>query len=131
MWGDLDSLGIVFYPRYYEWFDACGHLFFEKIGLPFGKILAERNIIFGLIETSSRYSSPCRYHQEIEIHTSIDELGARTMRLKHQLFLATGEQPLMVEAYETRICMDVSDPAHIKAMRFPADIFEKLTLASR
>jgi len=29
MWGDLDSLGIVFYPRYYEWIDASGHLFLK------------------------------------------------------------------------------------------------------
>ena len=33
MWGDLDSLGIVFYPRYYEWMDACGHLLFESLRL--------------------------------------------------------------------------------------------------
>jgi len=30
--------GIVFYPRYYEWIDACGHLFFESIGLNIGKL---------------------------------------------------------------------------------------------
>ena len=26
-WGDLDPAGIVYYPRYYEWIDAAGHLF--------------------------------------------------------------------------------------------------------
>ena len=28
-WGDLDPLGIMFYPRYYAWMDECGHLFFK------------------------------------------------------------------------------------------------------
>ncbi|HUU80038.1 MAG TPA: acyl-CoA thioesterase, partial [Acidobacteriota bacterium] len=62
MWGDLDSLGIVFYPRYYEWIDACGHLFFESISLNIGDLWRERKIIFGLVETSSRYFKPGRYH---------------------------------------------------------------------
>lgn len=25
-WGDLDPLGIVFYPRYYEWIDAASQI---------------------------------------------------------------------------------------------------------
>ena len=29
-WGDCDPAGIVFYPRYFEWFDACTILLFEK-----------------------------------------------------------------------------------------------------
>ena len=24
-WGDCDPAGIVFYPRYFEWFDAVHH----------------------------------------------------------------------------------------------------------
>ncbi len=24
-WGDCDPAGIVFYPRYFEWFDRCTH----------------------------------------------------------------------------------------------------------
>jgi len=54
MWGDLDSLGIVFYPRYYEWIDAAGHLFFDAIGLNLGSLMNERKIQFGLIETNCR-----------------------------------------------------------------------------
>ena len=33
MWGDLDALGIVFYPRFYEWMDAAAHLYFAALGL--------------------------------------------------------------------------------------------------
>ena len=29
-WGDCDPAGIVYYPRYFEWFDACTILLFEK-----------------------------------------------------------------------------------------------------
>ena len=49
-WGDLDSLGIVFYPRYYEWIDACGHRFFEIAGIPFDSMWRKHKIIFGMVE---------------------------------------------------------------------------------
>jgi len=30
-WGDCDPAGIVFYPRYFEWFDASTILLFESL----------------------------------------------------------------------------------------------------
>lgn len=47
MWGDLDSMGIVFYPRYYEWIDACSHLFFESIDLNLVKLTEKMHLGFG------------------------------------------------------------------------------------
>jgi 4-hydroxybenzoyl-CoA thioesterase len=32
-WGDCDPAGIVFYPRYFAWFDRAAHRFFEAKGL--------------------------------------------------------------------------------------------------
>jgi 4-hydroxybenzoyl-CoA thioesterase len=121
MWGDLDALGIVFYPRYYEWFDACGHLFFEKINLNIGKLWSERKILFGLAETSCRYLSPARYHQSIRIVTKIDTLEDKTFFFKHSIHAST-DDTLMVEGYENRICLDVSDPKDFKAIDIPQDI---------
>ena len=121
MWGDLDALGIVFYPRYYEWFDACGHLFFEKINLNIGELWSERKILFGLAETSCRYFSPARYHQSIRIVTKIGALEEKTLVLKHRIHAST-DDTLMVEGYENRICLDVSDPKNFNAIAIPQDI---------
>jgi hypothetical protein len=37
--GDCDPHGIVFYPRYFEFFDACTEALFERAGLPREKLL--------------------------------------------------------------------------------------------
>ena len=70
MWGDLDALGIVFYPRYYEWFDGCAHQFFEAVGIPHDRLWKEYGIVFGLTETRCRYKRAGRYHQRIKIGIS-------------------------------------------------------------
>ena len=121
MWGDLDALGIVFYPRYYEWIDASGHLFFESIGLSLGRLWETRQILFGLIETSCRYSRPGRYHQQIQIVTQIEELTRKSLKMKHIIQQAPGGE-LLLTGFETRICMDVKDPRNIRAMAIPDDI---------
>lgn len=128
MWGDLDSLGIVFYPRYYEWIDACGHLFFESIGLELGTLWRERQIQFGLVETGCQYASPGRYHQSIRIVTQLDALGDKTLVLKSTIHDAADDR-LMVTGTEKRICMDVSDAHRIRALQVPDDIRKVLEKA--
>jgi YbgC/YbaW family acyl-CoA thioester hydrolase len=128
MWGDLDALGIVFYPRYYEWIDAGGHLFFEAIGLGLDKLWHEHNILFGLAKTTCRYFKPGRYHQRIRILTRIHELTPKTVSLKHDIESAS-DHVLMVEGLEKRICLDVSDPLKFRAIDIPADINQILAKA--
>jgi YbgC/YbaW family acyl-CoA thioester hydrolase len=120
-WGDLDSLGIVFYPRYYEWIDASGHLFFEKIGLNLADLWHARNIAFGLVETSCRYFKPGRYHQTVRIVTTLDTLEQKVIVLKHRI-QARVDNELKVEGLEKRICLDVSSPKDFRAINIPSDI---------
>ena len=129
-WGDLDALGIVFYPRYYEWIDAGGHLFFDSIKLNLALLWRESNILFGLAETSCRYFKPGRYQQQIEIVTHIDSLEEKTMVFKH-LIRDRMDGSLMVEGREKRICMDVSDPDSFRAIDIPDDIYSILKEAAR
>jgi len=122
MWGDLDALGIVFYPRYYEWIDGCSHLFFDALGLNLVDLSRERSLLFGLVETSCRYFSPGRYHSKIRIETRIDRLRKKTVVFQHDIF-QDDTDARMVQGAEKRICMDVNDPDSIRAVDIPRDIF--------
>jgi YbgC/YbaW family acyl-CoA thioester hydrolase len=122
MWGDLDSLGIVFYPRYYEWINACGHLFFESLGLSLNTLWEERQIQFGIAESFCRYPRPGRYHDNIQIITHMDALSRYSLTLKYVICNAK-EKYQMVTGFEKRICMNVSDLKNIRAKAIPEDIF--------
>jgi len=125
MWGDLDALGIVFYPRYYEWIDGAAHLFFDRIGLAMNDLWRGRNLLFGLVETRCGYRQPGRYHDKIRITTRLGELGTKTLVLHHAITRADGDT-LMIEGREKRICLDVTDPLHFKAVDLPPDILQVL-----
>ena len=122
MWGDLDSLGIVFYPRYYEWIDGCSHLFFERISFDLIALWKERQIGFSLIETFANYFSPGRYKQDIVIFTRIGKLQRKAVTIHHSIMDKASEK-VMVRGYEKRVCMDTRDPNNFKAMEIPDDVF--------
>jgi YbgC/YbaW family acyl-CoA thioester hydrolase len=125
MWGDLDPLGIVFYPRYYEWMDGCAHLFMESLGIPMKELLERRGIIFALVETRCRYHCPGRYHDSIRISTSLAELSSKAIVLRYRL-CRMPQQELMAQGWERRICLDATDPTRLRAVEIPQDIKEIL-----
>ncbi len=120
-WGDLDSLGIVFYPNYYKWIDASSHMFFKSLNLSLGSLWKERKIIFGLVETGCKYHFPGRYDEWIEIVTYIDDILDKAVLLRHDIFRLL-DRSLMVDGFEKRICLDVSDTLKFKAIDIPQDI---------
>lgn len=128
MWGDLDSLGIVFYPKYYEWIDGCSHLFFEKLSLNLVELWKTRQLIFSLVKTSCDYLSPGRYHQEMIITTHMEKLEKKTITLNH-LIVDKETHKILIKGVEQRICMGVKDLENFKAKEIPEDIYQMLNLA--
>ena len=43
-WGDCDPAGIVFYPRYLEWFDACTLALFQAAGFLKGDLVSRQGV---------------------------------------------------------------------------------------
>lgn len=125
MWGDLDPLGIVFYPNYYRWMDGCAHLFMESLGVPMQDLLNKRGIIFALVETRCQYYSPGKYHDTVRIQTSLAQMEAKTLLMRYR-FNRMPQEELMAQGWEKRICLDVSNPSQMKAREIPQDIAEIL-----
>jgi len=122
-WGDLDSLCIVFYPKYYEWMDGCSHLYFEKLGLDLVGLWHSRQLIFSLVKTSCEYFRPGRYHQEIIIETAMEKLEKKTVTMGHTI-IDKSSGKTMVKGVEKRICMNVHNLDHFTAMDIPVDLHE-------
>ena len=63
-WGDCDASGLVFYPRYYAWFDRCAHRLLDALGLDHHRLRREFGIIGApLVQASARFRSPATDRQ--------------------------------------------------------------------
>lgn len=127
-WGHCDPAGIVFNPRYFEYFDWSTALLFERaLGLTKPEMLKTYDAAgIPLVDTRARFLSPCRYGETIEITSSVLKLGRSSFEVEHRVFKG---EALAVEGVETRVWTerDRAEPSRLKAVPIPAAIVAKLS----
>jgi len=71
-WGDCDPAGIVYYPRYFEYFDTCTAALFESAGLP-KRTLFETYGIAGIpmVDTRANFIAPSTFGDDVIVESTI------------------------------------------------------------
>ena len=124
-WGDCDPLGIVYFPRYFEFFDACTNALFESVGLPKQEML-ENYAIAGipLVEARARFLAPSSFGDTVIVESTIADWGKSSFSVVHKLFKA---DVLAVEGFEKRVWVvhPGGEKKKIKSQSIPAEIIAK------
>jgi 4-hydroxybenzoyl-CoA thioesterase len=126
-WGDCDPAQIVYYPRYFEYFDACTAALFEKVGLSKREMLKTYGIIgFPVVEVRGRFVAPSHYSEDVIVESEITEWRRSSFCVHHKLFK---DDILAVECFETRVWATVSakDPEKIESRPVPREVIEKFS----
>jgi len=98
-WGDTDQARIVYYPNFFKWFDIAGHQFFRVCDLAPSKLERENQIILPVLDVRCTFENAILYEDIIEIHTEVEEVNRKTIKLRHQMI--KGEKR-MATGYEVR-----------------------------
>lgn len=100
-WGHCDPGAIVYFPRYFEWFDACTAALFEDAGLPKAVMLA-RYACAGIpvVELRTKFAKPSTFGDRVTITSSITGWRRSSFDVQHRL--RRGDE-LAVEAFITRV----------------------------
>src|SRR3954470_1092433 len=127
-WGDCDPAGIVFYPRYFAFFDAStAALFSRALGMTKSEILKQYGIIgFPMVDTRARFIIPSSFGDEITIRTTVTEFRRSSFDVHHRLLKTDA---LAVEGFETRVWtgVDPEDPDKLRSRPIAAEIIERLS----
>jgi 4-hydroxybenzoyl-CoA thioesterase len=107
-WSHCDPAGIVFYPRYFEIFDASTAALFERaLGLTFLQSLKTFNFAgYPLARTRARFVRPTRYGDDVTVETTV-KFGHASFDIDHRISL---NNLTCVECAETRVWV-VQEPA--------------------
>ena len=128
-WGDCDPAGIVFYPRYFAWFDACTAGLFAATGLPVHQMFRTYGLAgVPMVDTRARFIVPSKFGDEVRIESTITEFRRSSFDVRHQLFRG---DTLAVEGFETRVwtICDPANPDRIKSQAIPAEVIARFTAA--
>jgi 4-hydroxybenzoyl-CoA thioesterase len=120
--GDCDPAGIVYFPRYLEWFDAALQNHFRECGLAKADVVAKYGFVaFPVVDLKVTYSTPSTFHEEVVIETEILEIRRSSFVTRHRLLRAA---IVAVEAVETRVWAGrhPEDPARFQGVAIPDEV---------
>ena len=125
-WGDCDPAGIIFYPRYFEIFDASTSALFERaMGIPKIQLLKTFNFAgFPLARTQARFLRPTRFGDDVTVETKI-RFGHASFEIEHRLTLK-GET--CVECSEKRVWVVRDANGRLKSHLVPEAVLVKFNL---
>jgi 4-hydroxybenzoyl-CoA thioesterase len=121
-WGDCDPAGIVYFPRYVEYFDACTVSLFEAAGLPKAQMLKDLHMAgFPMVDLHVRFLIPSTFGDDVEVESSISEFKRSSFLVSHKLFRGAD---LAVEGTETRVwtVYDPAKPGALKSQAIPDQV---------
>jgi 4-hydroxybenzoyl-CoA thioesterase len=122
-WGDCDPAGIIFYPRYFEIFDASTSALFERaLGLTKLELLKTFDFAgFPLARTRARFLKPTRFGDDVSVETKIS-FGRASFEIEHRLSLK-GET--CVECTEKRVWVVRDADGRMKSRPVPEAVLAK------
>jgi 4-hydroxybenzoyl-CoA thioesterase len=124
-WGDCDPLGIVYFPRYFEFFDACTVALFERAGLRKHEMMEKYHIAgIPLVEARSRFFATSTYGDVVVVESNVTEWGKSSFGVHHRLFKG---DVLAVEGFEKRVWVvhPSGDAKKIQSQEIPREIRER------
>lgn len=126
-WGDVDPAGIVFYPRFFEWYDLGTEALFEALGHPWPVMFQEYGLSgVPIVESGSRFVAPARYGDVVTITSRVAWVKEKTFRMEHTI--AAGPT-LCAEGFEVRawVKRQTSPGERLRAAPIPAEVADRLT----
>jgi len=124
-WGDCDPAGIVYFPRYFEYFDVSTVGMFEALGYVKPKLLEKYDIAgFPVVDVRASFRIPSRFGEDVVIETTFPEWGRSSFKVHHRLMKG---EALAVEGFETRVWVahDPARPGGIKSKPLPEELFDR------
>lgn len=71
IYGDTDTMGVVYHANYLRWFEIGRTELFRHLGLPYREIEA-RGLMLPVTEVECKYLTPARYDEVIVVNATLN-----------------------------------------------------------
>lgn len=123
-WGEADPAGIVYYPRFLEWFDEASDELFRALGLAWERFFPEQGITgLPIVEVHCRFSAPLRYGDDLTIVSTVAEVRDKTLRIEH---VVTHGETTCATGYEVRAWATPAEDGALRARSIPEAVAARL-----
>jgi 4-hydroxybenzoyl-CoA thioesterase len=129
--GDCDPGGIVYYPRYFEYCDACTVALFARAGVPMPEALKTYGFAgIPLVDAHARYFIPSQFGDTIVIESTVSEWGRSSFSVHHKVLKG---EALAAEVFEKRVWVarTSDEPVRFAGQPIPQEVKDRFCAATR
>lgn len=120
----------MYFPRYFEFFDACTRALFERAGL-FKRDMLKTYDIAGIpvVDMKASFMIPSRFGDDVVVDSSVAKWGTSSFVVRHRLMRGDA---IAIECFETRVwtARRDEDPEKLEARKIPDAIKAKFAAAA-
>ena len=120
-WEDCDPAGIIFYPRFFSYFDRGAWNLWYSLGMTRDVMRAWGAIGMPILDAKAEFLYPCRFKDVLKLESTVEELRDKTVKVAHRIH--NGDK-LAVTGYEVRFwgASHPDDPLRLRAAVFPEQV---------
>ena len=102
---DIDQMGIVYYSRYFEFFEEARTEMLSSIGLDYSNV-EEKGAMLPVIEAHCEYKKGATFSQDLIVKTYIRELPKVKMKFEYKICPA-GSDEILLSGYTVHACTNL------------------------
>ncbi len=98
--GDCDPAGIVFYPRFFRWFDATYHRWLRQHDVDHQRLIEELGCVgTGLMDAGARFVSPARPGDTLTLVGQLESATNKSFRMSYTGYI---KDRICLQGHEVR-----------------------------
>ena len=102
---DIDQMGIVYYSRYFEYFEEARTEMLSSIGLDYSNV-EENGAMLPVIEAHCEYKKGATFSQDLIVKTYIRELPKVKIKFEYNICPA-GSDEILLTGYTVHACTNL------------------------
>ena len=102
---DIDQMGIVYYSRYFEYFEEARTEMLSSIGLDYSNV-EENGAMLPVIEAHCEYKKGATFSQDLIVKTYIRELPKVKIKFEYKICPAGSDEILLI-GYTVHACRNL------------------------
>lgn len=85
-WGHCDPAGIVYFPRFFEWFHQTMEAWFEGgLGVAYQDVIGGQRIGFPAVHTEADFRRPCAFGEKLVVELRLGKIGSSSVELCYRV----------------------------------------------
>ena len=120
IFADIDSMGVVYYSHYLDWFERGRTEFFREMDLPYTEVM-KHGVVTPVSEVFCKYHKSAQYDDVVQIETTVSSFKRVTIVFDYEIY-RKDDKTLLVSGYTKHGFLDING----KIVKIPGFIREKI-----